>query len=253
MNRQLDLKVMSRTRELEETMTILQDSDEQLRKQSFMHKRLLAAITHDIKTPLKFLIRVNKDEPSSGVLQEKEIKTVTYDSLYRMHHLVDNLIHYMRISFLTGDFSEETVDIGRLMEEKMEIFRPVSSSKEIQISNSIPAGMTIVINKQLLAVVLHNLLDNAVKYTARGGVKISAEKDEQVLTIHLLDTGFGMPPEVRDWINHTENDSMGNLSNAGIGLILVRELLPLIKGRLFAYPGVDGGTSVSLQLRLNDW
>lgn len=251
-NRHLELKVMSRTRELEETMNILQESDEQLRKQSFMHKRLLAAITHDIKTPLKFLLRVNKDEPSSGVLQEEEIKTVTYDSLYRMHHLVDNLIHYMRVSFLTGEFSEEIVDIGRLIEEKMEIFRPVSGSKGIQIINNIPEGMKVIINKQLLAVVLHNLLDNAVKYTARGGVKISAEKDEGMLTIHLLDTGFGMPPEVRDWINHTGNDGMGSFSNAGIGLILVKELLPLIKGRLLAYPGIDGGTGVSLQLRLND-
>lgn len=251
-NRQLELKVMSRTRELEETMGILQESDEQLRKQSFMHKRLLAAITHDIKTPLKFLLRVNKDEPSSGVLQEKEIKTVTYDSLYRMHHLVDNLIHYMRVSFLTGGFSEEIVDVGRLVEEKMEIFRPVSGSKGIQIINSIPAGTTIIINKQLLAVVLHNLLDNAVKYTARGGVKISEEKEEGMLTIHLLDTGFGMPPEVRDWINQTENDGMGNLSHAGIGLILVKELLPLVKGRLFAHPGIDGGTRVSLELKLND-
>ncbi|WP_185937409.1 ligand-binding sensor domain-containing protein [Chitinophaga polysaccharea] len=250
-NRQLELKVMSRTRELEKTMNILQESDEQLHKQSFMHKRLLAAITHDIKTPLKFLLRVNKDELSSGMLQEKEIKTVTYDSLYRMHHLVDNLIHYMRISFFTGEFSEEIVDIGRLVEEKMEIFRPVSISKGIHIVNNIPAGMKVIINKQLLAVVLHNLLDNAVKYTARGGVKISGEKDERMLTIHLLDTGFGMPPEVRDWINNTENDGMGNLSNAGIGLILVKELLPLIKGRLFAYPGIDGGTSVSLQLRIN--
>jgi len=250
-NRQLELKVMSRTRELEETMAILQESDEQLRKQSFMHKRLLAAITHDIKTPLKFLIRVNKNEPASNVLLEKEIKTVTYDSLYRMHHLVDNLIHYMRISFLTGEFSEETVDIYQLTEEKMEIFRPVSGSKGIQIVNDIPPGTTVVINRQLLAVVLHNLLDNAVKYTTRGGVKLSAERDERLLTIHLLDTGPGIPVEVRDWINQAENDGMGNFSNAGIGLILVKELLPLIKGRLFAGPGIDGGTKISLQLRLN--
>lgn len=251
-NRLLELKVMSRTRELEKTMTILQESDEQLRKQSFMHKRLLAAITHDIKTPLRFLIRVNKDEPSSGVLQEKEIKTVTYDSLYRMHHLVDNLIHYMRISFLTGEFSEDTVDVGQLMEEKMEIFRPVSGSKGIQIINHIPPEMTVVVNKLLLAVVLHNLLDNAVKYTARGVVELTAERGERVLTIHLSDTGYGMPPAIRDWINQVEKDSNGHYGSAGIGLILVKELLTVINGRLVAYPGVNGGTKVSLQLPLND-
>ncbi|MGF6849827.1 signal transduction histidine kinase [Chitinophaga sp. W3I9] len=251
-NRLLELKVMSRTRELEEMMTILQESDEQLRKQGFMHKRLLAAITHDIKTPLKFLLRVNKEEPSSGVLQEKEIKTVTYDSLYRMHHLVDNLIHYMRISFLTGAFSEDTVDVHQLVEEKMEIFGPVSGSKEIQLINHIPPGVTVVVNKLLLAVVLHNLLDNAVKYTTKGVVELTAERGERVLTIHLSDTGYGMPAEVRDWINHMENTGPGQMGGSGIGLILVKELLTVINGRLFAYPGVNGGTKVSLQLPLND-
>jgi signal transduction histidine kinase len=250
-NRQLELKVMSRTRELEETMTILTESDKQLRKQSFMHERLLAAITHDIKTPLRFLLRVNKDEPLSGVLQEKEIKTVTYDSLYRMHHLVDNLIHYMRTSFLPGGFSEETVDIYQLMEEKMEIFRPVSTSKNIQIVNNISPGMMVMVNKLLLAVVLHNLLDNAVKYTARGYVELTAERDDRVLTVHLLDTGTGMPPAVRDWINYMRDEDPGHPGSSGIGLILVMELLTVINGKLLAYPGIDGGTRVSLQLQLN--
>lgn len=250
-NRQLELKVMSRTRELEETMTILRDSDKQLRKQSFMHERLLAAITHDIKTPLRFLLRVNKDQPSSGVLQEKEIKTVTYDSLYRMHHLADNLIHYMRTSFLTGEFSEEAVDIYELMEEKMEIFRPVSTSKQIQIINSISPGMVVMVNKLLLAVVLHNLLDNAVKYTVRGYVELTAERDDRALTIHLQDTGPGMPPAVRDWINHTGNEDPRYPGGGGIGLILVMELLTVINGKLSAHPGIDGSACVSLQLHLN--
>lgn len=250
-NRLLELKVTSRTRELEETMTILRESDEQLRKQSLMHKRLLTAITHDIKTPLRFLLRVNKNEPLSGVLQEKEIKTVTYDSLYRMHHLVDNLIHYMRTSFLTGSFSEEIVDISQLMEEKIEIFRPVSGSKDITIINQIPSGMTIVVNRLLLAVVLHNLLDNAVKYTSRGVVELTAEREERVLTIHLEDTGRGIPPEIRDWINHMEKDGNEHLNTTGIGLILVKELLTVINGRLFAHPGIKGGTKISLQLHIN--
>ncbi|RBL90386.1 sensor histidine kinase [Chitinophaga flava] len=252
LNKLLALKVYNRTRKLEETMVILQESDEQLRKQGLMYKRLLTAITHDIKTPLKFLLRVNKNEPVSNRLQEEEIKAVTYESLYRMHHLVDNLIHYMRTSFLTGEFPKETVDLFQLVEEKTAIFKPVSDSKGIQMTNNVPQGMTVVVNKLLLAVVLHNLLDNAVKYTVRGGVNITAESDGNVLTIHLSDTGSGMPPAVRDWLNHTENDGTGHLNGTGIGLILVKELLTVINAGLFASPGLNGGTIISLQLQLHD-
>jgi signal transduction histidine kinase len=169
-----------------------------------------------------------------------------------MHHLVDNLIHYMRTSFLTGEFSEDTVHISQLVEEKMEIFRPVSGSKGIEIINNIPPEITVVGNKLLLAVVLHNLLDNAVKYTPRGVVELTAERGERVLTVHVMDTGYGMSPAIRDWINHMEKDGPIHFGGAGIGLILVKELLTVINGRLFAYPGVNGGTKVSLQLHIND-
>ncbi|HVI45858.1 MAG TPA: ATP-binding protein [Chitinophaga sp.] len=252
-NRLLEINVGSRTRKLEETMTILRESDQQLRRQSLMHKRLLTAITHDIKTPLKFLLRVNKkNEALSGRLQEEEIKTVTYDSLYRMHHLVDNLIHYMRTSFLTGEFSKETVDLFQLIEEKMEIFKPVSDSKEVQIINNILPGTTVVINKLLLAVVLHNLLDNAVKYTANGVIEVTTERNERSLIIHVSDTGYGMPPVIRDWINRTDNDTAGHSEGTGIGLILVMELLTVINGRLFAAPGTSVGTRISLLLYFNN-
>jgi signal transduction histidine kinase len=250
-NRQLELKVLNRTQELEKTMNILGESEEQLRKQSFMHKRLLAAITHDIKTPLKFLLRVNRDGPLTGVLREEEIKSVTYDSLYRMHHLVDNLIHYMRSSFLSGEFSEDTVDIRQLMEEKMEIFEPVSRSKGIHIINNISPGTVVVVNKLLLAVVLHNLLDNAVKYTAKGVVELTAERRDRSLMVHLLDTGCGMPPTVIDWINQIEDEGLAHFNRSGIGLILVKELLTVINGRLLASPGIDGGSKVSLLLHIN--
>lgn len=251
-NKLLELKVHNRTQKLQETMGILQESDEQLRKQSLMHKHLLTAITHDIKTPLRFLLRVNNNEPSSGRLQEEEIKTVTYESLYRMHYLVDNLIHYMRTTFQTGEFSEEVVDLPWLVEEKMAIFKPVSDSKGIKLINHVPPGTTVVVNKLLLAVILHNLLDNAVKYTVNGSVEVTVEKGAGLLTIHVADTGSGMPQKVRDWMNQSENDGTGHSISTGIGLILIKELLPAIHGRLVASPGKERGTILSLQLRRHD-
>ncbi|MBC9932751.1 sensor histidine kinase [Chitinophaga qingshengii] len=246
-NKLLELKVLNRTQKLQETMAILQESDEQLRKQSLMNKHLLTAITHDIKTPLRFLLSVNKSEPS----QKDEIKTVTYESLYRMQLLVDNLIHYMRTTFQAGDFSAETVALFPLVEEKMAIFRPVADAKGITLSNLVSPEMTVVVNQLLLAVVLHNLLDNAVKYTTRGGIEISAESGDGMVTIHVADTGSGMSRAVRDWINHSENDGTGHSASTGIGLILVKELQPAIHARLWARRRDDGGTILSLQLRQN--
>ncbi|WP_186452666.1 sensor histidine kinase [Chitinophaga polysaccharea] len=251
-NRQLEIKVFNRTRRLQETMATLQASDEQVRKQSLMHKHLLTAITHDIKTPLRFLLRVNKDEPLSGVLRQEEIKTVTYESLYRMHHLVDNLIHYMRTTFQTGELSKEIVGLCQLVEEKMDIFRPVSDAKGIQLISHVPPEMTVTVNRLLLAVVLHNLLDNAVKYTIRGTVEVTAEEKEGSVVINISDTGMGMPEVVRSWMNDPENDGTGHSHSTGIGLILVRELLPVINARLLSSLRAGDGTILSIKLLQDD-
>ncbi|MBO9728297.1 MAG: hypothetical protein J7623_06625 [Chitinophaga sp.] len=250
-NKLLELKVFNRTRKLQETMATLQESDEQIRKQSLMHKHLLTAITHDIKTPLRFLLMVNKEESLSGKRQEEEVAAVTYESLYRMHHLVDNLIHYMRTTFQTGAFTQDSVYLLPLVEEKMAIFKPVSDAKGIQLACHIPPEMTIAVNKLLLAVVLHNLLDNAVKYTSHGSVEITVEEMATGVIINISDSGIGMPQAVRDWINRPENDGTGHSHSTGIGLILVKELLPVINATLRAGSRAGGGTMLSLQLHYN--
>lgn len=249
LNKLLELKVFNRTRKLEETMATLQESDEQVRKQSLMHKHLLTAITHDIKTPLRFLLLVNKEESLSGGWREEEVKAVTYESLYRMHHLVDNLIHYMRTTFQAGAFSKETVDLFLLVEEKMAIFKPVADTKGVRLTSHVPPETVVMVNKLLLAVVLHNLLDNAVKYTSGGSVEVTMEEVELGIIINIIDSGMGMPMAVRDWINQSENDGIGHSHSTGIGLILVKELLPVINANLLAEARSGGGTMLSLQLR----
>ena len=251
-NRQLEMRVSARTEELNDTLNTLQLSEEQLRKQAFMQQRLLTAISHDIKTPLEFLIVVI----GRGYRQQVEIKgeerDMAYESLRRMFHLVENLVNYMRSQFLLGDPTHEVVDVYQLMEEKSALFRPVSQEKGVAIFNETLPGMHIQTDVQLLAVIVHNLLDNAVKYTKSGSILVKVFPGEMGVHIQFTDTGAGMPAALAGWMNNYGRK--GHVIQAlpamhtGLGLLIVMELLQLIKGSIEVSSNGSPGTTIVLTL-----
>jgi signal transduction histidine kinase len=251
-NRQLETHVMERTRELKETLDNLQFSEQQLRRQGFIQQRLTAAISHDLKTPLKYVMQVIRKEHNDKAEISNDERNIVYESLYNMFHLVENLISYMKSQFASDDSSLEIADLYQVLEEKANIFRTVSVAKQVVIINDTPPGTMVLVNRQLLAIVIHNLLDNAVKYTRNGHVRLLGLSDEEKIRIRLEDTGIGMPLLVTAWINQYGNGSpvtQGKpLGYDGIGLLMVMELLQLINGNIAVSPNDGGGTVIEITL-----
>lgn len=253
-NRDLEVHVSARTKELKAALTHLQLSEEQLRKQTFMHQRLLASVSHDIRTPLEFLIAVIGEGYKQGVAINGDERDAAYESLQQMLHFVENMIRYMKSQWLAENTVMETVTLYPLLEEKMAIFRPLAQAKGIQLINGAPQQVSLFINRQILTVVLRNLLDNAVKYTKSGAVHIEAFTAEQALCIQIADTGGGMLPELMDWINQFSRNGYDlsglPFTHTGLGLLIVLELLQLIDGSLEVSRNPMNGTTLVITLPL---
>lgn len=253
-NRELEARVKERTSELKETLDNLQLSEQQLRRQGFIQRRLTAAMSHDLKTPLKYMMQVLRKGAGDKAEIEKDERKVVYESLYSMFHLVENLISYMRSQYVGDDSSLEITDLYYLLEEKAGIFRSVSEAKGVSIVNETSPGSLVLVNRQLLAIVVHNLLDNAVKYTRKGQVRLQAFSDEENIYIRIADTGIGMPEALSAWMNQNRN----GMSIAegkphaydGIGLLIVMELLQLISGSIVVSPNTGNGTIIDITLAI---
>ncbi|SFD74565.1 Signal transduction histidine kinase [Chitinophaga sp. CF118] len=247
-NRILELHVLERTRELKETLDNLKISEQQLRRQGFIQQRLITAISHDLRTPLKYLLQVI----GKGSKIDTDEQNIIHESLYGMYYLVENLIQYMKSQFISDDSSLEMVDLWQVLEEKANIFRPVSQTKEVAIINQTLPGTLVLVNRQLLAIVIHNLLDNAVKYTKKGSIQLKASSDDEKIHIQFIDTGIGMPPQVINWINQYRKETPimeGKPSSYdGIGLLMVVELLQLINGNIMITPNIGNGTIIDITL-----
>lgn len=242
-NQLLETHVSDRTRELKLTLDHLQASENKLRQQGLMQQRLIAAITHDIKTPMKFLLLLSNNRNTG----DKSAKAV-YETLYKMYHLVENLIQYMKTHIKGEGVMLEAVDLYDLLEEKAGIFRPIASAREVDIYNHTAPGTKVLVNRQLLAVVMHNLLDNAVKYTTQGAINIDTTHLGNAVRIRFIDTGIGMQPAMMNWVNEYKSTEVQTQN--GIGLLIVMELLQLINGKLEVVPNKDGGTEVVVLLEV---
>ncbi len=251
-NRMLEQRVQERTSELKETLETLQASEQQLRRQGFIQQRLITAISHDLRAPLKYTMQVLGTGYRQEGDMEKEERDVIYESLYGMYYLVENLIQYMKSQFIEDDSMLEITALEKLLEEKADIFRPIARSKEVTIENlTLPDTMALV-NRQLLAIVVHNLLDNAVKYTRKGRIELSAWCHADKIHIRFKDTGIGMPATIIGWISQYQRGAsvlQGKpASYNGIGLLMVMELLQLINGDIALEIGSQEGTTLHITL-----
>ncbi|NML22040.1 GHKL domain-containing protein [Pseudoflavitalea sp. G-6-1-2] len=251
-NAQLEEKIDERTQALQTTLNELQQSEESLRKQTRIQHRLITAISHDIKTPLKFLTdiarRAYQSKPEElGADELRRSAHLIYDSGHRMYHLTDNLLQFIRLNSEDRKFNFDTISLYDLVQSKLQLFREIAADQSTSIENRIVAPFSMMNNHHLLGIVLHNLIDNAVKATYNGSIRIDAERDEQEIIIRVEDTGFGMNDEMKQWCND-ESTIKGNASagSTGFGLIIVKDLVELMHGIIRVSSQENKGTLIEL-------
>jgi signal transduction histidine kinase len=223
-----------------------------------MQQILISAIVHDIKTPLRYFmwtVKALQQDLSRGEFPASihDMTTLMYGSAERMHNMVEELLRYSRMQRSAGRQDRmKPVDLYKLVAAKTALFEPIALSKQVRIENQVERGTMICTDTECASVILHNVLDNAVKFTLVGHVRIKAKIAGACLQLEITDTGGGMSREYIDWCNKEIVNTSGILTEddfrpPGLGLLLVRDLLVKVKGKLQVSRGQHTGTTVVLE------
>jgi signal transduction histidine kinase len=143
----------------------------------------------------------------------------------------------------------QSVDLSALVRDIVELYQPLAEDKGVQFTQQIRQDLRLRGNRSLLTQAIGNLLDNAIKYTPRGGtIQLNARHRHEVIEVVVSDNGLGIPADMREKVLErfvrlgTSRTTLGN----GLGLSLVRAVAWLHNAKLEltdAHPGL----SVSLQ------
>ncbi|WAC09422.1 sensor histidine kinase [Dyadobacter pollutisoli] len=241
-NARLEEIVAKRTERLNRALSDIEASKNEMSKQIHMLSRLLASMTHDIQSPLNYIILTSGAIPA--MVKKGEVETVAEigqvisNSSQRMSDLLRGLLDYVKLHVYGNSVQFEDVNLKVLVENKFEIFRSVIALNGNQFLNELPDNLTVSSDYQMLAIMIHNLIDNATKFTSKGVIRVFSETDEQgQVRLMISNTGQGISDELMEVINSPDLDGNEDIMRpfgrkTGLGLLIVKEIAELIQVRL---------------------
>jgi PAS domain S-box-containing protein len=188
--------------------------------------KLLSVIAHDLRNPiagcLSLLNLAFMDIEASTKEDLTEYLNLMRDATSNANALLEELLEWAKSQFNSVNFDPvEIDDLPELITNCIKKIKPLAESKSIEIVESIPKGIFLSADKNMLETIIRNLATNALKYTNNGGtVIISAEEDNKQVTFKVSDTGIGIPPDVIGKLFDKTSDytSFGTAGEKGIGL-----------------------------------
>ena len=207
------------------------------------HKdEFLAVLAHELRNPLaavrtglEVLRRTAVQGKSSERMMEIMERQVTH-----LARLVDDLLDVSRIATGKIELKKERVSLAASIQNAIDMSREMIDKSDLELRVILPEEPIFLdADPVRLAQVFANLLDNAVKYTDRGGrIEVTAEERGPEVFVTIADTGIGISPEMQpkvfDLFMQIDRSLRRPREGLGIGLALVREILTLHGGGIKA-------------------
>ena len=201
--------------------------------------KIFSIISHDLRGP------INQVQQMLNLLEytyitEGDFKNVLPDLKESVRYtvsLTDNLLHWARNQMEGVQVKPVIFDIHEIMEENFRLFRPLASRKNITLVNTLENHYQVFADKDMIKLVIRNLVNNAIKFTeANGRVELGASIHNKFVTAYISDTGKGIPKEdVAKILNKETFTTSGTQGERGVGLglSLCQEFIERNAGHLY--------------------
>jgi signal transduction histidine kinase/ActR/RegA family two-component response regulator len=240
-------------------MTERREIEAMLREADRRKDEFLATLSHELRNPLapiRNALELMRRASADATITERAL-AIMERQLHQLVRLTDDLLDVSRITRNRLELRRDRVDLRTVVRSAVETVEPLSDAAGHDVTVNLPeAPMWVHGDFTRLAQAFANLLNNAVKYTDRGGrIWVSASADDEEAIVEVRDTGIGIAPEllphIFDMFMQVEQKEARSQSGLGIGLTLARRLLELHDGRIDANSaGAGSGTTFRVRLPL---
>jgi two-component system sensor histidine kinase KdpD len=222
-----------------------------------MHRKMLSAVSHDLKTPLASVIGslevLERMKDRLSPEKQKELLAVALQEAYRLDAFVTNILDMAKLENGAVKPQREKADCDIIVRQSIgRMGRRLAHSKVTVICEG--EKVSFVTDIVLLGRVLNLLLDNAVKYGGENPViTISFGHDDRNAYIKVSDCGEGIPPERIDdvfckYTRLSKQDTQ--TAGTGLGLAICKEIMKLLGGTLSAANNADKGSFFIMRMPL---
>jgi signal transduction histidine kinase/CheY-like chemotaxis protein len=258
MNEELERRVGERTMQLALANAELGQAIDEARRANQAKSAFLSSMSHELRTPLNAILGfaqiLTSDTLPATPGQKKEFATHIFKSGRHLLTLINEILDLAKVESGTVALAMEPVDLSDILAECRTMIAPLAAERDVRVAFPAACGPVVLADRTRIKQVLLNLLSNAIKYNRDGG---SVELDcapgaPGRLRLSVRDTGHGLSPEQQDKLFQPFNrlgQESGAQEGTGIGLVLTRRLVELMKGTIgvSSSPGVGSVFWVELQ------
>jgi signal transduction histidine kinase len=240
--------------ELRTLNTEISEQNKLLESDNRTKDKLLSIISHDLRNPLVntkgILNLVNQgiipDDQAKQLLVQLETQYMGTTSL------LDNLLFWLRGQMQGKNLEKVKVNISQIVKSLEEEHRMLLQRKGVKFFNHIVAGTELIADKEMIRIVLRNLISNAIKFTPEGGaIEIRAEKNTSETLIIVQDSGIGMDNQTIEKIkakNYYTTAGTSLEKGSGFGLMLCSDLINRHNGKLEIVSELSKGSRFSIHI-----
>ncbi|RCW70238.1 signal transduction histidine kinase [Pseudorhodoferax soli] len=215
--------------------------------------RFLAAASHDLRQPLHAL-----SLQSSALLLDPraddtpQIAAAIAGSIQDVAALLDSLLDISKLDAGTLRADRRPIQLSRMLEALGRSFLPLVRSKGLRFELQVIPGVVAVTDPMLLERILRNLVDNAIKFTPAGTIRMTLQVVHEELELVVSDTGIGIAPHLQakvfDEFYQVDRHAQGHTQGLGLGLSIISRLALLLGIAVTLSSEADAGTTIRLRL-----
>jgi len=216
--------------------------------------KLFSIVAHDLRSPLSN-IQNYLELLSDGDIDSEEALLINQSLLQSTRSTLDmlnNVLVWSKNQMDGIDAELQTLNVQQCLASQLSLFKNIAGRKNINLDIFIPQDIYLTGSKDLLQLVIRNLVNNAIKFTAEGGrIMVSARTEGANCLLMVKDSGIGQQVKLtNDIFLLTGSSQMGtaNEKGVGLGLVLCKEYTAAQNGKIWFHCDSVSGTTFFVQL-----
>ncbi len=232
----------------------LKDSNDQLEVKNKLledndafHQKLISIMSHDMRQPLSSMLMLNDGgmvEHMSDAQRQYVLEQISLSARTSLQAM-DGLVHWMKLNTIGLAYTPSVVGLKENMLTALDYNRAMADQKGIATMDFVPESIELLAQSEMLLFVNRNIISNALRHTPEGGqvvVTAKAGHEGNRAVVRIMDSGSGIPEEVLPRLFDKERSETAS-GGSGLALIICREMIEKMNGRIWAANNLEGGAS----------
>jgi len=250
-------QLVNQNEELQSLNLTLSKTEKEQRRSNMTKDKLFSIISHDLRSPINtisgFLNILVAKLSSIGDIELRSLANEMIESTDRLSHFLDDLLRWSMSHLGQIKPNVEKIDLKKLVEENYLLVKSRLKTRNIHFKASVPDGIDVYADANMLRLILRNLISNAIKFSRQDGYIAISLKAGEVGTalIEVADDGIGISEEKLQSIFEFKGSEINGGSyneGAGLGLLLCKEFAELNGGDIEVTSKLGEGTCFTIHL-----